>query len=124
MTKKETQLTHEPPGHAPHRYQIYRQSKNGCHYNHGERMDSAVDAVALFLGTAPTFEGGGVRLWDHREMRAVASAEWNVETTRMGFHVRTRSNVFHDETLAVIARDIAQREALTQAIAMELRVSV
>ena len=56
-------------------------------------------------------------------MRAVASAEWKVETTRMGFLVRTRSNVFHDEPLAAIAQNIAQREALARTVAMELRVS-
>ena len=84
---------------------------------------SGEEAVALFLNTAPAFEGGDVRVWDHREMRAVASAEWKVETTRMGFLVRTRSNVFHDEPLAAIAQNIAQREALARTVAMELRVS-
>lgn len=123
MTEKETQLSHEPHGPAPRRYQIYRQSRNGCHHPHGDGIDSPQDAVALFLAVSPVFEGGGLRLWDHREQRAVAAAEWSGETTRMGFFVRRRSNVFHDEPLAVIARDIAQREALVQAIASELRVS-
>ena len=123
MTEKETQLSQEPHGHAPRRYQIYRQSKNGCHHPHGDGIDSPQDAVALFLAATPVFDGGGLHLWDHHEQRAVVSAEWNGETTRMGFFVRTRSNAFHDEPLAVIARDIAQREALVQAIATELRVS-
>lgn len=86
-------------------------------------VDSPHEAVALFLGAAPAFEGGVVDLWDYAEQRAVASAQWSIETTRMGFTVRTRSNVFQNETLATIARDIAQREALVQAIATELRVS-
>lgn len=51
------------------------------------------------------------------------SAEWDIETTRMGFAVRTRQNVFHDDGTAAIARDIAEREALVQAIAADLRLS-
>ncbi len=123
MKHTESTLAPEPHQATPHRYQIYRQSRNGCHHHHGDSIDSPHDAVALFLTATPLFEGGGLNLWDHREQRAVASAEWKVETTRMGFGVRTRSNVFHDEALAAIAREIAQREALTQVIAMELRMS-
>lgn len=39
----------EPPTPAPPRYQIYRQARNGLHYNHGAVINSAEDAVALFL---------------------------------------------------------------------------
>lgn len=123
MNNTVTALLSEPQTATPHRYQVYRQDRNGLHYNHGPIVDSPGEAVALFLQTTPAFEGGGVRLWDHYEQRHVASAEWQVETTRMGFPVRTRSNTFHDPALAVVARDIAQREALVQVIATELRVS-
>jgi hypothetical protein len=99
-----------------HRYQIYRQSKYGCHFNHGARIDSMEDAVEIFLSTAPAFEGGGVHLWDHHEQRAVASAEWSVEKTRFGFLVRTRSNVFHDDSLALVARRVVERHAIVQSV--------
>lgn len=123
MNMTATALLTEPPPATPHRYQVYRQDKNGLHYNHGPIVDSPEEAVTLFLQTTPAFDGGGIRLWDHYEQRHVASAEWRVETTRMGFPVRTRANTFQDPALAVVARDIAQREALVQAIAMELRMS-
>jgi len=109
---------------AAHRYQIYRQSKNGCHFNHGASIESAEDAVEIFLATAPAFEGGGVRLWDHHESRAVASAEWNVERTRFGFMVRTRSNVFHDDSLALIARRVAERHAIVQSVVRQNGIAI
>ncbi len=124
VTKKETQLSHEPHGATAHRYQVYRQSKNGCHYNYGDRIASPDQAVGFFLNASPAFEGGGLHLWDHREQRAVASAEWFGEITRMGFAVRTRANVFHDEALAVIARGITEREALEETISSQLRMTV
>ena len=101
---------------TPHRYQIYRQAKNGLHYNHGPIVDSPEQAVAAFLHTAPAFEGGDVRLWDHHEQRSVASADWNVETTRMGFAVRHRVNQFEDEAVAALAQRITEREQLERSI--------
>lgn len=114
----------EPPSPTPHRYQIYRQSRNGLHYNHGSIIESPEDAVALFLRTAPAFEGGGLRLWDHYEQRHVASAEWLIETTRMGFAVRHRVNVYHDPALAVVAAQINERQQLEQTITDRLRMAV
>ncbi len=124
MTKKETLLSHEPHGATAHRYQVYRQSKNGCHYPHGDRVASPDDAVGLFLSANPAFEGGGLHLWDHHEQRAVASTEWHVEVTRMGFAVRARANLFYDEALAVIARGMTEREALEETISSRLRMTV
>lgn len=109
---------------STHRYQIYRQSKTGCHYNHGAGIDSAEDAVELFLATSPVFEGGGVRLWDHLEQRAVASAEWSVEKTRFGFLVRTRTNIFHDDSLELIARRIAERHAIVQSVVRQNAMAI
>lgn len=116
MNTHESLSPHRLNESPAHRYQIYRQSKTGCHYNHGASMASAEDAVELFLATAPAFEGGGVRLWDHHEQRAVASAEWSVEKTRFGFMVRTRANVFHDDSLALMARKIEERHAIVQSV--------
>ena len=53
----------------------------------------------------------------------LAAPEWTVQRTGMGFCVRTRKNVFHDDDAAALARLVAQREALVQAIAHELRLS-
>ena len=114
----------EPPSPTPHRYQIYRQSRNGLHYSHGPIIDNPAEAVAQFLQTAPAFEGGGLRLWDHYGQQKVASAEWTVETTRMGFAVRTRANVFHDPLIAIFAARIAEHERLEQTITDRLRMAV
>lgn len=118
-----TALLTEPPSTTPHRYQVYRQARNGLHYNHGAIIDSAEDAVALFLQTSPAFEGGGLRLWDHYEQRHVASADWHVETTRMGFSIRLRSNVFHDPSLAIVAERIAERQEFEQSITDRIRMT-
>lgn len=108
--------------HEPHRYQVYRQQRAG-YYTIGVQTDNAAEAVQAFLDTKPAFEGGNIRLWDRHGDHLLAAAEWDIETTRMGFSVRTRQNVFHDDGAAAIARDIAQREALVQAIATDLRMS-
>ena len=106
----------------PYRYQVYRQQRAG-NYTIGFQTDTTTEAVQAFLDTKPAFEGGTIRLWDRQGDRLLASAEWDIETTRMGFTVRTRENVFHDDEAAGIARDITQREALVQAIATDLRMS-
>lgn len=124
MTHIVTSLLAEPPSATPHRYQIYRQTKNGLHHNHGPVIDSPGEAVASFLQTTPAFEGGGVRLWDHTEMRIAASAEWQVETTRMRFAVRHRSNVFYEPALALVASRITEREHLEQTISNRLGMAV
>jgi hypothetical protein len=104
------------------RYQVYRQQRAG-YYTLGVHTDGFPEAVQAFLETKPAFEGGTIRLWDGHGDQLLAVAEWDIETTRMGFSVRTRHNVFHDDATADLARDIAQREALVQAIAADLRMS-
>jgi len=123
MIQKEHLASSEPRSLTPHRYQVYRQARNGLHHSHGDSIDSPADAVAHFLHATPAFEGGGLHLWDHREQRAVASADWQMETTRMGFPVRQRSNVFHDLSLAVMAEQIAEREKLEQTITNHIRMT-
>ena len=124
MNNTVTALLAEPPASTPHRYQIYRQARNGLHYNHGAIIDSPEDAVAMFLHTAPAFEGGGLRLWDHYEQRNVASAEWMIETTRMGFAVRHRVNLYHDPALAVVAAQITERQRIEQSLTDRFRMAV
>jgi hypothetical protein len=117
-----TALTLAGDQHPQHRYQIYRQQRAG-YYTIGVQTDGYHDAVQAFLDTKPAFEGGTIRLWDRQGDRLLAASEWDIETTRMGFSVRTRHNVFHDQETADLARNIAQREALVQAIAADLRMS-
>lgn len=119
-----TTVMTEPDPATSHRYQIYRQARNGLHYSHGGAIDSPTDAVALFLQTPPAFEGGEVRLWDHHAQRSVASADWHIETTRIGFTVRRRSNEFQDPALTTIAKGIAEREALAQTLSADVRMTI
>ncbi len=73
------------------------------HYAYGSSMESAEEAVEIFLETNPLFDGGGILLWDHREQRMVAAVEWLAETTHFGFNVRTRANAFYDDYVAAVA---------------------
>ena len=104
------------------RYEVYRQNRAG---NFVRTFESSrpLDAMLAFMDTTPAFEGGEVRIWDRQQERLLAAAEWTVERTGMGFYVRARKNVFHDDEAAALARLVAQREALVQAIAHELRLS-
>ena len=108
----------------PHRYQVYRQHKSGFHYNYGPIIDTPEEAVTAFLRTSPAFDGGGVRLWDHYHQSHVASAEWPIEATRMGFTVRHRINHFHHPALAVIAAEIPQRERIEQSVTERLQHAI
>ena len=87
-------------------------------------LETTEHAVAFFLAASPVFEGGGVQLWNHDTQKLSASAEWRMETTRMGFSVRARANIFHEAALALIAQRIAERERIEQAIAKETMVAV
>lgn len=113
----------EPSAPTPHRYQIYRQEKNGVHYSYGLSIESAEEAVEIFLETKPLFDGGGIRLWDHREQRAVAAVEWITETTHFGFNVRARANAFYDDHLAVVAARVIEREAFFETLAQRMSAS-
>lgn len=110
----------EAPSPAPHRYQIFRQAKNGVHYNYGSSIASAEEAVEVFLETAPLHEGGAIRLWDHHEQRAVATIDWIVVKTHFGFPVHARANAFFDEALSGIANRIIEREAYFQSVAQRI----
>jgi hypothetical protein len=104
------------------RYQVYRQMKAG-YYARNFEADTAADALKVFLLTVPTFDGGSIRLWDRQEEKLLASVEWSLERTTMGFDVRMRTNVFHDEAVAQIAREIAERETMEQSLRQELKMS-
>jgi hypothetical protein len=87
------------------------------------QTDSAAEAVEAFLSHSPAFEGGELRLWNHREQHVSASVEWSTEKTDFGFPVFNRTNVFHDRLLGVIARHIQMREEIREEIQHSVRMS-
>ncbi len=103
-------------------FQIYRQTHTGT-YTVSFKTDSAVEAVEAFLNQSPAFEGGELRIWNHREQRVSASVEWNMEKTDFGFPVFNRTNVFHDRLLGVIALRIQMREEIREEIQHSARMS-
>ena len=107
----------------PSRYQIFRQARAG-NYLTEFKTDSAAEAVEFFEIMSPAFDGGAIRVWDHREQRVCASVQWKTEKTAFGFPVRTRENVFHDRLLGVLARQLLMREETREAIQQNVRMSV
>jgi len=105
------------------RYQIYRQNRAGlflpCY-----RSDSAPEAVEAFLSQAPAFDGGEVRLFDHRDQRMVATVEWRIEKTDFGFPVHHRVNRFHDAMIKQLAGDVLARETLRLELRREATLTV
>lgn len=104
------------------RYQLYRQTHKGT-YTVEFKTDSAADAVEAFLKQSPAFEGGELRLWDHRAERVSAAVEWRTEKTDFGFPVCNRANVFHDRLLGLIARQLQVREEIREEIQHSVRMS-
>lgn len=111
-----------PEAAALPRFQIYRQTRTGA-YIAGFKTDSAAEAVEAFLNHSPAFEGGELRIWNHREQRVSASVEWRMEKTEFGFPVFDRTNVFHDRLLGVIARQMEVREEIREEIQHSVRMS-
>lgn len=113
------------PGSQPDReprYQIFRQARAG-NFMPEFRTNSAVEAVEMFALMAPAFDGGAIRLWDDAAQHLSASVEWRPEQTAFGFVVYHRTNLYHDRLLGVLARHIAEREAMRQEIHHSLRLS-
>jgi hypothetical protein len=104
------------------RFQIYRQTRTGT-YIAEFKTDSAAEAVEAFLNHSPAFEGGELRLWNHREQHVSASVEWSIEKTDFGFPVFNRTNVFHDRLIGIIARQIQMREEIREEIQHSVRMS-
>jgi len=113
---------HEPQPSHESRYQIFRQARAG-NFMPEFKTDSAVEAVEMFALMSPAFEGGAIRLWDHAAQHVSASVEWRPEKTAFGFVVYHRTNLYHDRILGVLARQIAEREAMRQEIHHSLRLS-
>lgn len=109
------------PAHAP-RYQIYRQGRAG-NFMAELKTDSPTEAVEMFAIMSPAFDGGEIRIWDHHEQRICASVEWHPESTPFGFAVRTRRNIFQNPMLAVLARQISERETMRESILAGVRLS-
>ncbi len=105
------------------RYQIHRQSRTGL-FLPGFRTGSAPEAVEAFLNQAPAFDGGGVRLLDHRDQRMVASVEWATVKTDFGFPVHHRMNRFHDAMIEQLADMVQTREVLREELRHEATFAV
>ncbi len=105
------------------RYQIHRQNRTGL-FLPVFRTDSAPEAVEAFLNQAPAFDGGGVRLLDHREQRMVASVEWSTVKTDFGFPVHHRVNRFHDAMIEQLANTVQAREVLREELRHEATLTV
>ena len=105
------------------RYQIHRQNRTGL-FLPVFRTDSAPEAVEAFLNQAPAFDGGGVRLLDHREQRMVASVEWSTVKTDFGFPVHRRVNRFHDAMIEQLANTVQAREVLREELRHEATLTV
>ncbi len=115
-TNHETSAITGPYAEAPvGRYQIHRQNRTGL-FLPGFRTDSAPEAVEAFLNQAPAFDGGGVRLLDHRDQRMVASVEWTTMKTDFGFPVHHRVNRFHDAMIEKLADEVLARESLRESV--------
>lgn len=105
------------------RYQIHLQNRAGL-FLPGFRTDSAPEAVEAFLNQAPAFDGGGVRLLDHREQRMVASVEWSTVKTDFGFPVHHRVNRFHDAMIEQLANAAQAREVMREELRHEATLTV
>ncbi len=113
----------DAPASAVARYQIYQQTRAGV-FAPRFRSDSANEVVEAFLKQAPAFEGGELRIWNHRAQELSASVTWRIEKTEFGFLVHHRTNLFHDRLLGVIARQAQEREALRAEVRQEAGMTV
>lgn len=103
------------------RFQIYRQTRAGNNVA-GFHSHSASEAIVAFLAATPIFEGGELRIWDHREQKVAASVLWGREKTEFGFVVRHRINTFHDPLLGRLARLVQRHEAERDAIRRQMGI--
>lgn len=108
---------------AAARYQIYQQTRSGV-FTPGFKSDSANEVVEAFLKQAPAFEGGDLRIWNHRVQEMSASVAWRTEKSEFGFPVHHRTNLFHDRLLGVVARQLQEREAIRAEVRQEAGMTV
>lgn len=113
------QRAHAAP---PPRYQLYRQREAG-NFHPEFATESAIEAVEVFLGAQPAFEGGALHLWDHHAQRSGASVRWRTVGTDIGFRVSRRVNIFHDAALGSVARELLEREAIRESVKSSLHLS-
>jgi len=116
-------ITAAGPKVSAGRYQIYRQNRAGL-FHPGYCSDSAPEAVEAFFSQAPAFDGGEVRLFDHRDQRMVATVEWRIEKTDFGFLVHHRVNRFHDAMIKQLADEVQVRETMRLELRREATLTV
>lgn len=105
------------------RYQIHGQNSTGL-FLPGFRTDSAPEAVEAFLNKAPAFDGGGVRLLDHRDQCMVTSVEWKTVKRDFGFPVHHRTNRLQDAMIEQLGNAVQAREVLREELRHEAALTV
>lgn len=98
------------------RYRVCRLSQNGEINRRVTTTDSAEIAVLDFIKVTSLHNGDHLYIWDREEKRIVAQVEWMDEPTPCGTTLRVRTNQFHDEQLADIARRLCARAEIRHAI--------
>lgn len=98
------------------RYRVCRLSADGESNRRITATDSPEVAVMDFLKVAPLHDNDHLYVWDRQQKRIVAEVTWIDEPTNFGTTLRVRTNQFHDETLAGMARHLCQRTEIRRAI--------
>ncbi len=80
--------------------------------------ESQEEAEEAFLVQSQGCDKGEILLFDHGELRVVASVKWKMDTTENGLRVPFRKNVFHDLRFALLA--FAMKKSRSVALAVEL----
>lgn len=93
---------------ALHRYRVCRLSQNG-------EINRRVTATDFYKSVAAARRRSPLRLGSQQKA-IVAAVEWIDEPTTFGTKLRVRTNQFHDEALAGIARHLCQRTEIRHAI--------
>ena len=116
MNNTDSHTRAEARSQIGHRYEIFREAKDGSYVSNGSQIDSAERAVEAFLRTPPLYEGGATRLWDHHQQQAVAISATSVSITHLGCKLHTRATGFFDQTIGELARRVIEREAYSQSL--------
>jgi len=109
------------PATSP-RFQIYRQARTG-NYMAEFKMDSVIEVVEAFLNHSPLFGAVELRILNHQEQRVSPSVERSAKETDFSSPVFNRTNVFHDRLFGLMARQVAEREAMRQAVRQRFRLT-
>lgn len=107
------------------RYEIERQPFIGWEYEPVFETDSSEEAVEEFRASAPTFEGGDLRIWDRHEDARAAYLLWTPKFDPYGELISQSSRpVYLDQEIAAAAQRLDQREAQRERISVDRKMSL